>query len=114
MSDLEARLSRLETSNRRWKLGAMLLLGCGLLGAGAADRFPVERLNGFGYFEAVFCKQLIVKNDQGEDVASLVVIPESGECVFKLQNGKAKTMLVPGLPIVAGYDQNGTPWKIVR
>lgn len=114
MSDLEARLSRLEKSNRRWKLGAMLLLGCGLLGAGAADRFPVEKLTGFGFFETVFCKQLVVKNSDGEDVASITSTPDNGDVVLSLKNGKAKTLIVSGLPIVAGYDENGAPWKIVR
>ena len=109
MSDLEARLSRLETSNRRWKLGAMLLLGCGLLGAAP---YPVERLTADGEFGTLICRTLLVKDSKGETAASIVVDEKSGKSVFKLVHGKGDTMLGAGLPGIAGHAIDGTPWKV--
>lgn len=111
MLSVEQRLARLESSVRRWRVVSVALVG--LVGFMAAD-FPTGRLTGFGYFDTVYCKQLVVKNGKGEDVASLVTTSDTGSCLFTLQNGKARTMMLPGLPIVAGDDENGKPWKIVR
>lgn len=105
MSDLEARLSRLETSNRRWKLGAIaLLLVVGVAGADFAanvgvfdtikckkiqiDGNSLEFVDGNGKMVSavlieggIACKKLLVINDQFKDVCTIFNHPEPGKTV---------------------------------
>lgn len=106
MSSLEARLSRLETSNRRWKLGAMLLLGCGLLGAGAAERFPVEKLKGDIYADTISCRAFGVIDANGKFVCSIV--NSNGTGVFSIEGVQGKTTVAAGLEGVLIEKPNGT------
>lgn len=68
MSDLEARLSRLEKSNRRWKLGAVaLLLVVGVAGADFAANV--------GTFDTVKCKKIQI------DGLAVEVVDAKGEFI---------------------------------
>jgi hypothetical protein len=71
MSDLEARLSRLETSNRRWKIGAVALLL--VVGVAGAD-FAVN----VGVFDTIKCKRIQI------DGTAISVVDSKGDMVASL------------------------------
>lgn len=106
MVDLEVRLSRLEKSNRRWKIGAMLLLGCGLLGAQAAERFPVEKLKGDIYADTISCKSFGVIDANGKFVCT--ILSTDGTGVVAVEGKQGTTTIYSGLEGILVKKSDGT------
>jgi hypothetical protein len=107
---LAARVQKLETSNRRWRLlNAVLLLSgtsVALMGAKPADRLepPVIRAG------AVEAQEFLLKDETGHIYARLSLSPSTPR--IKQSNGRtylipSDALAVPGQPALQFFDDKG-------